>query len=196
MTRHSTSLSPDYFEAMFQGTDDPWNLETSEYEQRKYDHSIAALDGRTYAKVLEIGCAKGMLTQRLATRCASLLAIDVSETALAAAQDRLSDQPHVAFKRIAFPQQVPSPTGFDLLVLSEVVYYWDDADIIHAADWITRHLAPGGDVLLVHWTGETDYPQSGDDAVRKLADALGSQVEVITKQRCPNYRLDLWRVRP
>lgn len=196
MTRHPTSLSPEYFERMFQGTDDPWDLETSVYEQGKYNHSISALNGRRYRQALEIGCAKGMLTQRLAAQCASLLAVDVSETALAAAQARLAAHAHVAFQRLAFPQRVPSSTGFDLLVLSEVVYYWDDADIARTADWASWHIASGGDMLLVHWTGETDYPQSGDEAVRKLADALGPLVDVVTAQRCPNYRLDLWRVRP
>ena len=196
MTRHSTSLSPDYFEAMFQGTDDPWDLETSVYEQGKYNHSISALNGRRYRQALEIGCAKGVLTRRLAAQCTSLLAIDVSETALAAAQARLAAHAHVAFQHLAFPQRVPSSTGFDLLVLSEVVYYWDDADIHRAADWASWHIASGGDMLLVHWTGETDYPQSGDEAVRKLADALGPLIDVVTAQRCPNYRLDLWRVRP
>lgn len=193
MTRPKSSLDPDYFERMFQDSADPWDLESSPYEQKKYDHSIAALQGRTYAQGFEIGCAKGVLTHRLAPHCHALLAVDVSETALVAARSRCLEQTHVVFDRMTFPRQVPSAAGFDLIILSEVVYYWDDADIVHAADWIAHDLAPGGDMLLVHWTGETDYPQSGDEAVAKLQDALGAAIAVTTQERCPRYRLDLWR---
>ncbi|MES2175040.1 MAG: SAM-dependent methyltransferase [Pseudomonadota bacterium] len=193
MKRHKTSLGHDYFETMFRATDDPWELGSSAYEQDKYAHSIRALAGRTYGLGLEIGCAKGVLTQSLALHCHALLAIDVSETALEAARARCAMFDHVSFGQMAFPGQAPMGGAFDLTILSEVAYYWDDDDIGRAARWIADHIAPGGDILLVHWTGDTDYPQSGDDAVRKLQAALGSAVTVITAQRMPQYRLDLWR---
>ena len=193
MTRHEASLSPDYFESMFRDTADPWDLESSPYEQAKYDHSIAALDARSYALALEVGCAKGVLTRRLAPHCGAILAIDVSATALEAARSRCAEWDHLSFGQMTFPAQAPLGGAFDLIFLSEVVYYWDDADITRAAHWIANHLAPGGDIMLVHWTGETDYPQSGDGAVSKLMDGLGGVVSVEKAERCPNYRLDLWR---
>lgn len=194
MTRPMTSLDPDYFERMFQDTADPWDLETSDYEQRKFAATIAALRGRTYDRGLEIGCAKGVLTQRLAAACHSLLALDISKTAVAAARKRLAGKHHVTFGQMAFPRDTPATTGYDLVVLSEVVYYWDDTDIVRAADWVAQHTAPGAEILLVHWTGDTDYPQSGDDAVRKLGDALGDAAGVVVEQRTEHYRLDLWRM--
>ena len=193
MTRHKNSLGHDYFETMFRGTDDPWDLESSAYERDKYAHSIGALAGRTYELGFEIGCAKGVLTQSLATHCHALLAIDVSETALKAARERCAAFDHVSFGRMLFPGQVPMGSAFDLIILSEVAYYWDDLDISRAAQWITTHIVPGGDILLVHWTGETDYPQSGDDAVGKLQCALAPAIAIIVGERMPNYRLDLWR---
>jgi SAM-dependent methyltransferase len=195
MKRHKSSLSSDYFESMFRATDDPWNLESSPYERDKYGHSIRALAGRSYELGFEIGCAKGVLTQLLAPHCHALLAIDVSETALAAARERCAAFDHVSFGRMAFPGQAPIGSAFDLIILSEVAYYWDDDDIGRAARWITAHIARGGDILLVHWTGETDYPQSGDDAVLKLLAALAPEITVITAERLPHYRLDLWRAR-
>ena len=193
MTRHKASLGHDYFETMFRATDDPWELESSAYEQDKYAHSIRALAGRTYGLGFEIGCAKGVLTQSLAPHCHALLAIDISETALKAARERCAAFDHVSFGQMAFPGQAPVGGIFDLIILSEVAYYWDDLDISRAAQWITTHIAPGGDILLVHWTGETDYPQSGDDAVIKLQAALAPAITVITTERMPHYRLDLWR---
>ena len=61
-----------------------------------------------------------------------------------------------------------------------------------AGAWMTTHLDPGGDLLLVHWTGDTDYPQTGDHAVALLHAAL-SDVRIMKADRHDNYRLDLWR---
>lgn len=192
MARHSSTMAPDYFESMFRETDDPWDLETSEYEQTKFEHSVKALSERRYERGFEVGCAKGVLTRKLAPQCTILLAIDVSDTALDAARRRNADRATIAFERMAFPQEAPGGR-FDLVILSEVVYYWDDADLGRAADWLTSHLEPGGDLLLVHFTGDTDYPQSGDAAVKKLLAALDGEVTVVASDRQPRYRLDLWR---
>lgn len=187
-----TSIEPEYFESMFRETVDPWDLETSGYERDKYLQSIRALGCRMYDRALEVGCAKGVFTKTLATHCRSLLSIDVSETALKAARKRNVAAQQVAFEVMRFPGVAP-PGTFDLVVLSEVAYYWDDADIRRAADWVAAHLAPGGDILLVHWTGETDYPQSGDEAVLKMQSALGDAVSIMASARTDDNRLDLWR---
>lgn len=194
--RAPRSLPPAYFEGMFKGTPDPWGFETSRYEQDKYDHSIAALSGRRYAQAFEIGCANGVLTQRLARHCEDLLAVDVSETALASARARCADQHNVRFARMNFPGEAPTGASFDLIMLSEVAYYWDDADLAHAARKLLALLAIGGDLLLVHWTGATDYPQSGDAAVETLRHMMAAGVEKVMDERRPEYRLDLWRRRP
>lgn len=195
MNRHSKTISPDYFQTMFRETHDPWDLETSAYEQAKFDDSIAALADRAYANGFEVGCAKGVLTQKLATRCAGLLSIDVSEIALEAARQRTAHLDHVAFQQMTFPSA--TPTGhYDLVVLSEVAYYWDDDDLGRASHWLESHLVSGGDLLLVHFTGDTDYPQSGDDAVAKLFMRLGHAMQVVIASQRPRYRLDLWRRNP
>jgi hypothetical protein len=57
-------------------------------------------------------------------------------------------------------------------------------------------LAPGGDCLLVHWTGDTDYPLSGDAASDAFI-AAASPFAVVTRQeRTERYRLDLLRRAP
>ena len=191
--RPEHSLPPDYFEAMFQGDADPWGLESRPYEAAKFKRTIEALEGRRYAQGFEVGCAGGVLTQQIAPHCDALLAIDVSETALARARKRCADQQQVCFERMMFPQTVPDLGTVDLMILSEVAYYWAEDDLERAGRWIGPHLASGGDLVLVHWTGDTDYPQTGDGAVEMLARILGSAVEVVTADRQPQYRLDVWR---
>jgi SAM-dependent methyltransferase len=193
VTRHEASLDAGYFEGMFRGTDDPWDLESSDYEREKYAHTLLALGSRRYELGFEVGCAKGVLTQGLAKHCRALLAIDISETALKAARERCETLNHVSFARMAFPGEAPLGSAFDLIILSEVIYYWDDDDIRRAAEWIDTHLAAGGDLLLVHWTGETDYPQGGDEAVAKMRDVIRAPLLVVATEGRDRYRLDLWR---
>jgi predicted TPR repeat methyltransferase len=191
MARRTVSVPPHYFENMFAGDPDPWQFETSSYEAAKYNMSIRALAGRRYSRAFEVGCANGVLTQRLATICDKLLSIDVSPSALASARTRNGQAAHVQFEHMRFPHQTPDGP-FDLIVLSEVVYYWSSADIAAAAAWIGQQLEPCGDLLLVHWIGETDYPQTGDSAVQQLRQGL-PRTNIIRADRYEEYRLDLWR---
>jgi SAM-dependent methyltransferase len=191
----SDSLDADYFDDIFRSDDDPWGLASSAYEDAKFARTIAALDDRRYARAFEVGCAHGVLSARLAPLCDALLAIDISAAAIAKARNRLAACPQVALERMAFPREVPSSPGYDLIVLSEVVYYWSDADIARAATWIAQGLAERGRIILVHWIGETDYPQTGDDAVAKLWAPLADSFAVETAARTDQYRLDLWTQR-
>ncbi|SFP33922.1 class I SAM-dependent DNA methyltransferase [Sphingomonas rubra] len=189
MTRDS--LDARYFDDVFAGDDDPWDLAASPYEAAKFAATTAALADLRYARALEIGCAHGVLTRQLAPLCDDLLSIDISQRAIDLARARCADLPQVRFARADFPRHPPVADRLDLAVLSEVAYYWSDADLARAAAWLHDHLAPGGRVLAVHYVRETDYPQTGDSAVEKLAAAFRPTIE--REQRTADYRLDLWR---
>jgi len=192
MTRRHGSIEPDYFERLYSAHADPWGFATSAYERAKYDATLAALGTERSRRALEVGCAIGVLTARLAGLCDRLLAVDVSDTALKAAQTRCEGLDNVELQRMTLPGE--APTGrFDLIVLSEVVYYWDDADLVRMGDLLRDKVLSQGRVLLVHWTGETDYPQTADTAVERLAAAAGSDFSVALADRTIDYRLDLWR---
>lgn len=187
----ASSLGADYFEGIFKSEEDPWNLGSSSYERRKFDRSIAVLQDRRYGAALEVGCAHGVLTERLQGVCDHLLAIDISETALCRAKARLANHAQVRFAAMAFPGQ--APTGrFDLCVLSEVAYYWDANDLALAGRWVAEHLVPGARVLLVHYTGATDYPCTGDEAVTVLEQVTAKCFTRCLAERYEGYRLDLW----
>lgn len=195
MTRPESSLPAAYFEELYARDPDPWRFATSAYELAKYDATLAALPQARYRSALEVGCSIGILTARLAERCGRLLAVDLAEAALAQARTRCAALPQVRLARLRLPDELP--TGrFDLILLSEVVYYWSRADLARVAAFVTEALEPGGDLLLVHWTGATDYPLSGNEAAEGLLDALGPSMVRQPTQLGDHYRLDLARRAP
>lgn len=177
---------------MYADTSDPWNFSTSAYEQAKYRATIAALGGRRFGRAFEIGCSIGVLTSMLAGHCTALLAIDINERALEAARARCAKLPNVSFALMPFPQRTPAGP-FDLIVMSEVAYYWSDDDLRAAADFAAT-AAGGGTLLLVHFLPPVeDYVRDGD-AVHAafLAD---SRFVPEGGARADKYRIDVLRVR-
>ena len=156
------SLRPEYFSEVYAKSADPWNFETSPYEAAKYRATMEALPRPRYGSALEVGCSIGVLTAKLAERCDRLLALDVSEVALAKARERCGAMPQVEFRRMQFPEEAPEGS-FDLVVVSEVAYYWDAAGLQRAMGCVAAMQEAGGQLLLVHWTPEvSDYPTTGD----------------------------------
>ena len=191
MSRPPHSLPPDYFEAIYARDPDPWRFADSAYERAKYAATLAALARPDYGRVLEVGCSIGVLTRDLAPRCGTLLALDAAAAPLEAARVRCADLPQVAFRQMRVPQDWPAAEGrFDLILLSEVVYYLDAADVGRLAARVGNSLAPGGEVLLVHWTGATDYPLPGDAATEIFLRAAASFARPTRQSRAARYRLD------
>lgn len=189
-----TSLPPDYFDHVYAAKRDPWDFETSPYEREKYAATVAALPRPRYAEAFEIGCSLGVLTAQLAPRCSHLLAVDVSEAALAQARARCTGLRQVEIRNLRVPEEFPSQR-FDLVVLSEVGYYWSPADLTRAADQLLAGLNPGGQLLLVHWTPPVhDYPLTGDEVHNFFLLKAGSNgpLRHLTGQRHETYRLDLF----
>jgi SAM-dependent methyltransferase len=185
------SLEPSYFEALYQTDPDPWKFATSDYETQKYAATLAALPKPRYQSAFEIGGSIGVLTAQLAPRCQALLSIDVSEQAQAQAIQRCRSWPQVRCQIMQFPQQQPE-TKFDLIVLSEVGYYWCLADLEKAQSHILDCLEPGGHLLLVHWRPVSPgYPLTGD-AVHDSFLGL-TQLQHLAAQPTVNYRLDLFQ---
>jgi SAM-dependent methyltransferase len=186
MSRRSSSIEPGYFDALYAADPDPWRFTTSDYEREKYGESLAALPKPFYEDALEVGCSIGIFTQSLARRCGNLLAVDVADQALAQARQNCP-APNVIFEKRRVPQDWPQ-RSFDLIVLSEVLYYLDTVALSRVARQVFDSLRPGGNALLVHYLGETDYPLSGDDAAEHFLHEAG--LEPTLQLRRDLYRLD------
>lgn len=182
-----------YFETMYDSDTDPWQFETSWYEHRKYSLTMAALPRQRYRRAVEPGCANGALTERLAERCDELFAFDFVAATVARARSRMAAQPHVEVLGEAFPEYWPSGTG-DLVVWSEVAYYLSDAGWECAISGLRRWLDPGGTLVAVHYTGETNYPMSGAEVSLRLDRTRFLQrVTTLVDQ---SFTLGVWQRRP
>jgi SAM-dependent methyltransferase len=159
----AVTMAGDYFDAMYQASDDPWGFQSRWYERRKYAISLAMLPAEQYTAAFEPGCSIGVLTGQLARRCHRVLACDGAAAAVRAARQRARGLPGVTIEQRTLPAAWPSG-AFDLIVFSEFLYYFSDHDLDQILTSATASLVPGGTLLAVHWRHPvTDYPRSGDN---------------------------------
>lgn len=185
-----TSDRQSTFDTLYANDPDPWNYETSWYERQKRQQTIAALTQTSYERAFEVGCSIGTLTQELAPRCKSLVAIDVAEAALERASRRLAAHSNVVFYLGEVPKEWPDGS-FDLIVLSEVLYFLTAAEIETTSRLCYRSLREGGECILVNWTGHTNLPVDGNEAANFFANA--SPWNRSLKWDEDRYRIDLLR---
>jgi cyclopropane fatty-acyl-phospholipid synthase-like methyltransferase len=172
----STRLPDTYFDQMYADTDDPWQLSSRWYEQRKYAITLALLPNRRYQHAFEPGCSIGTLTALLAGRCDRVTAVDVADAAVRGADARLREagcRDRVTLLRSSVDGAWP-PGPFDLLVLSEVAYYLEEDALARVLGRECTRLQPGANVVAAHWRHPVaDYPLTGDAAHAVIAQAPG-----------------------
>ena len=164
------SADPARFDDYFRGRADPWGFETSWYEERKRAVLLAALPRRRFSRALELGCATGVLTLELAHRADSVLGVDASPAALMRARERAVGADAVSFECRTLPADWPEDS-FDLVVLSELGYYWSADDLAAARARIAASLTRDGVVVACHWRHPmADAPLTGDEVHATLGE--------------------------
>lgn len=142
-------IDPDGFERLFCTSIDPWNYRSSPFEAHKRRVLLRACGTRLYGRGLELACANGETTLRLADRCLRLTAVDASPTAIAEARRRTREHPSVTVGVSRLPDEMPRGP-FDLIVASEIVYYLTPNALRLLIPRIEAALAPGGRVVVLH----------------------------------------------
>ncbi len=137
------------FEARYRRESDPWGYETSVYEREKYAATLAACGDGPFACALELGGSIGVFSALLAPRCRSLVTIDGSEAAVAAARRRLAGRSAAAIVG-RIPSDIPR-RDFDLVVASEILYYLTPRELDDTLEITRQCLAAGGRIVAVHW---------------------------------------------
>jgi SAM-dependent methyltransferase len=181
------------FETKYQATRDPWNFARSAYEQRRYDLTVAMLPAARYGRAFEPGCSIGELTVRLAPRCDRVLAMDSSPTAVRRARERCAGLDQVEVVEGELPQAWPGSV-FDLVILSELGYYFTPdlwaALVARSAD----ALLPGGTLSAVHWRGYSpDHVLLGDDVHAIARTQAGVRhLQLVACYVEARFRADVW----
>jgi SAM-dependent methyltransferase len=164
------SLQQSYFDELYAASPDPWGFAVRLYEQRKYALTLAALPRERYRRAFEPGCSIGVLTKLLAERADVLLASDISPQAVAAAcRARPPGNVELAVRTV--PREWPAGR-FDLIVFSELGYYFDRDDLDRFIEQATASLEPDGHLVAVHWrTPVADYPSDGPAVHARLCES-------------------------
>jgi SAM-dependent methyltransferase len=157
------TVSASYFDGMYASSPDPWGFTSRWYEARKYAITMAMLPKERYRDVFEPGCSIGVLSDLLAPRCERLLCCDIAPAAVKAAAQRTAARPNVVVQQRALPRDWPAGQ-FDLIILSEILYYFAGHDLGHVLDLAVAALRPGATLLAVHWRHPVaEHPRSGDN---------------------------------
>ena len=179
-----------YFDALFAESSDPWKFASRWYEERKRALTLACLPQARYASAYEPGCANGELSAALATRCDRLLVTDGSERAVELARQRLAAWPQVEVRQAWVPDQWPEER-FELIVLSEFLYYLAPDALDTLINRVRHSLAPGGCVLACHWRPRIgDCALDGDAVHQRLDGQLG--LPKLSALLEPDFRMDVW----
>jgi SAM-dependent methyltransferase len=162
-----TPTPDEYFDSRWTN-DDPWDQTDRWSDLRKFDLTVAILPEPRYGRAFEPGCGTGLLTERLAPRCDALVAADRHPHAVSVAGRRCAELANVEFGVARLPGEWPSGT-FDLIVLSEVLYYLGDDDLDDAVARTAASLVPGGDLVAAHFRFPLiEHARRGDEIHERL----------------------------
>jgi SAM-dependent methyltransferase len=185
-----STTSAEFFEKKYREKADPWEFARSEYERARYETVVAALDERRYERVFEPGCSVGELTWRLAERCGQVVAMDISETAVKKARERCREFSNVDFRVGGLPHQMPDGE-FDLIVFSEIGYYFEEDSLHDLGNMLVRRVRTSGTLLAAHWLGSSKDHLLGGDRVHEILNGL-SALRLERSERHAGFRLDRW----
>ena len=182
------------FDALYLSNPDPWQFLTSEYENEKYAATVLALGQRRYRCAIEAGCSIGVLTERLSSRCEQVIGLDISGVAIDLARARNRHHDRIEFRQAQLPEAWPNEVA-DLIVLSEILYFFNPKQIDQLARQIAACWEQKGDCVVVNFSGDTQQLLQGDEAASVFFDAMGryAQVECVMKQDDEKYSLLLLR---
>ena len=190
MSQTVMTLGMDYFDKLYASSADPWGFATRWYEARKYAVSLALLPAERYGEAFEPGCSIGVLTELLAARCDRLLSCDGAAAATDRATARTAALPNVRVQRGIIPGDWP-PGQFDLIVFSEILYYFAGDDLAQVLGLAVAALRPGGSLLAVHWRHPVaEYPRSGDEVHQALAAQTG--LARLVEHREPDFLAEVY----
>jgi LmbE family N-acetylglucosaminyl deacetylase len=185
----SAAIPATHFDILFSQSDDPWGYRDLPYEWDRFDQTLKMLQGQHFKRALELGCANGELTRRLAPLCASLLSVDHSVKAVEHARPLVADIRHVNVVCASIPKGTPHGL-FDLIVLSDMLYYLGFDGVAELISQLNYRSMPGTALLMANYLGATDTALTGEMAA-EMSIALLTNWAVVNQHRSDLLRIDL-----
>ncbi|MDM0073807.1 class I SAM-dependent methyltransferase [Variovorax sp. J2P1-59] len=180
-----------YFAGLYGASDDPYQLRTRWYEERKRNLLLAALPEQRYQHAYEPGCGIGELTLALSKRCDQLLAADFSQRAVEIAAQRTRGLRNVQVEQHSLPDDWPHDAGpFDLIVLSELGYFLDESDMRSVAGCCRHSLTAAGTLVACDWRPDFKERRLSTDAVHAALAALG--LARLVRHEEDDFLLQVW----
>jgi len=184
------------FEALYRRDPDPWSVRSAWYERRKRALLMAALPRERYGLALELGSGTGETTRQLAARCDAVRAVDLSATAVETSRRVLSADglANVDVNVMCLPDAWPlgEREQADLIVVSELAYYFDDAALAHFFAKCHASLAPDADWAMCHYTRDFHDRCQPTHRLHETVDAMPDLRRIVTHVD-EDFRLDIWR---
>jgi len=183
-----------HFESLYAADEDPWDVRTTWYERRKRAILLASLGQARYRSAFEPGCGNGEMSAALAARCERLLACDGASSAVAAARRRLhgTAPQAVRIEQRSLPAQWPEDERFDLVVISELAYYFDAAVLQDLLARTHAMLDPGGELVMCHYLRDFDDRVSATADAHALAGRLPGLVRTV-RHLDQDFLLETWQ---
>ena len=185
-----------HFEQLYQAHPDPWRVASDWYERRKRALLLAALPRERYQHGFEPGCGNGETTLLLLERCDRLCAVDFSNKAVELSGARIQGERRSRLDLQALPLPARWPgvpaSGFDLIVVSELAYYFDDAALAHFNRRCLESLSPAGHLVMCHWLhGAHDHLQPTQAMHRNVGE--NPQLQALLTHTEADFQLDVWQ---
>lgn len=141
---------------------DAWRLH-AELDRASRARQIALLDDRRYRRALEIGCGAGAFTRLLSDRADTVVAVDISPSAIERARRREIAGSGVGFRAVnIMDYDVTAEGPWDLVVMSETIYCLGWVYPLFEVGWLASRLLESlvddGRLLMANTYGrEKDY---------------------------------------
>lgn len=192
--------SRQFFEMKYRENADPWSFASDTYEQSRYEVILEYVEAGRYERAFEPGCSIGVLTEQLAERCGHVLAIDIAESAVAMARRRCRGRSNVTIEQGSLSDNLPAGT-FDLIVFSEIGYYFAERELERLARRMRHLLEADGSLIAAHWIGESGDHVLAGPRVHTLLDEHLGMTHVAHRDPvrgpCPDgFVLDIWTAGP
>ncbi len=144
---------------VFESIAEDYDRERRALPEPLVDAAVAVCGLTPGARVLEVGCGTGLLTEQLANRGLHVRALDVGEDMIRVARRRLAGRDTVDFEVVRFEEAEVAGGGY-AAVFSASAWHWLEP----AVSWrrAAAALTPGGRLCLLQDLGVVDERAAAD----------------------------------